>query len=272
MAPPAARRARLLAVLFLCRLLAADPAAAAPLTLRYEVSWAGLPAGEVVLRLDEDPAGFRSQIAVRSAGLPRWFTRFRAEGMSEGGFGRAGWAEPRRYAARYDLRSRRNKRVSMLFRAAGAARVAERGPDDTTHKPQLALAARIGVVDPLTALSRMREALRRGRARAGLRIPVYDGKRRFDVVERDLVRTTRRIDGRAQPVLRLALLLVPVAGFKDNDPEGNPSTAPRGLEFVFTDDAELAPVAMSVAVGWFTMKVRLAGRCSAAAPCSLVLD
>jgi hypothetical protein len=254
-------------------LLGALPAAGESLTLRYTASWAGLPAAEIHLRLEEGSAGFRSQIDIKTEGLPRWFTRFRAHGLSEGAVALDGLAAPRRYDATYDLRQRKDKRVSMHFVAHGGSFVAERGAEDSTEKPQIAIADRTGVVDPLTALDRMREAIRTGVAQRGkLTIPVYDGKRRFDVEERDLVAETREIGGIPQRILHLHLVLVPVAGFKDDDPEGSPDSGPRAMDVLFSDDGNIVPLRMEVQVGWFTMAVSFAQRCGETAPCKVAFE
>src|SRR4051794_15461292 len=76
-------------------------AAAEPQTLRYVATWAGLPAGEVHLQLAEGASAFRAQIDISTVGLPRWLTRFRARGISEGAVPADGLATPTRYDAAY---------------------------------------------------------------------------------------------------------------------------------------------------------------------------
>src|SRR4051794_20001446 len=125
-------------------LLGALPAAGEPVTLRYTATWAGLPAAEIHLRLDEGKAEFRSQIDIKTEGAPRWFTRFRARVISEGAVAADGLAAPTRYDAYYDLRSRKDKRISMRFLRNGASFVAERGAEDSTEKPQIAVEDRTG--------------------------------------------------------------------------------------------------------------------------------
>jgi hypothetical protein len=260
-------------VAFLAGLLVSLPAAAEPETLRYVATWAGLPAGEVHLQLAEGTDAFRSQIDISTEGLPRWLTRFRARGISEGAVPVSGLATPVRYDAAYDLRSRKGKRISMRFVGNGSGTVAERGPEDSSQKYLLPPALLTDVVDPLAALMRMREALRTGLAGHGkFAIPVFDGKRRFDVEERALTRETDRIGDKAMPVLHLSLLLHPIAGFKGDDGEPNPDPKPRGMDLLFSDDGSFIPLRMEVSVAWLTMVVELAQRCSAAAPCKVSFE
>src|ERR1700730_1222976 len=82
----------------------AEPQTLRPETLRYVATWAGLPAGEVHLRLTEGVSAFRAQIDISTVGLPRWLTRFRSRGISEGAVPADGMATPTRYDAAYDLR------------------------------------------------------------------------------------------------------------------------------------------------------------------------
>src|SRR5437764_9767188 len=96
------------------------PGAAEPQTLRYVATWAGLPAGEVHLELTEGASAFRAQIDISTIGVPRWLTRFRARGISEGAVPADGLAAPVRYDAAYDLRSRKGKRISMRFVGNGS--------------------------------------------------------------------------------------------------------------------------------------------------------
>jgi hypothetical protein len=240
----------------------ATRAASEPLTLHYTSRWAGLPAGEIDLKFEDQPGAYRSQISISTAGIPRWFTRFRGRAISEGELSALGLAAPGRYDATYDLRSRKGKRVSLRFERSGDVTVAERGAEDSSDKAPIDTADRTGVVDPLAALVEMRQAIRTGLAQRGsLTIPVYDGKRRFDVVERSMTHGTMRIDGVTHPVVRLDLSLEPVAGFKDNDPEGNPDDSSRALLAVFSDDAELIPLRLEVTIAWLTAVVEFEGRC-----------
>jgi hypothetical protein len=261
-------------IAFLACLLAASPGLAAPLTVHYTTSWAGLPAGEVDMRFEDGPDTYRSQIDIRTAGLPNWLSRFRARAVSEGGLAVLGLATPGSYDATYDLRKRKNKRISLRFRRSGDETLAERGPEDSSDKPPVAAGDRTGVVDPLAAFTRMRQAIRSGLAqRGGLKIPVYDGKRRFDVDQKALTRETRLIAGEWRRVLHLDLMLRPIAGFKDNDPEGNPDDSSRALDVFFSDDEAIIPLRLEAKVAWLTMVVEFAGRCDGpASPCKAAFE
>jgi hypothetical protein len=252
---------------------AATSPGAEPQTLRYVATWAGLPAGEVHLQLAEGASAFRAQIDISTVGIPRWLTRFRARGISEGALPADGLATPTRYDAAYDLRSRKGKRISMRFVGNGRDSIVERGPEDSAEKYLLPPALLTDVVDPLAALARMRDALRTGLAGRGhFSIPVFDGKRRFDVEEHAVTRETREIGDRKLPVLHLSLLLHPIAGFRGDDGEPNPDPKPRGLDVLFSDDGSFTPLRLEVTVAWLSMVVELAERCGALAPCKVTFE
>ena len=251
----------------------AEPPTRPPETLRYVATWAGLPAGEVHLQLAEGTSAFRAQIDISTVGIPRWLTRFRARGISEGAVPADGLAAPTRYDAAYDLRSRKGKRISMRFVGTGSDSVVQRGPEDSSEKYLLPTPLLTDVVDPLAALARMREALRTGLAGRGhFSIPVFDGKRRFDVQEHAVTREIREVGDRMLPVLHLALMLHPIAGFRGDDGETNPDPKPRGLDVLFSDDGNFTPLRLEVSVAWLTMVVELAGRCGPPEPCKVVFD
>ena len=222
----------------------------------YQISWAGLPAGDIRLTLSDDGASYRTEIAIRTVGLPRLVTRFRGSAVSDGHL--AGAPLPQRYDARYDLRKSRDKRLSLNFasRAPSTASIAERGPGDTSSKPPLAERYRTDVLDPLSALTAIRLELQRGN-RGRFAIPVYDGARRFDVVAQILPKA------RGDPALHLKLTLVPIAGFKgETSSDGDPDDAPRPAALTFSDDRLVMPLSMSVSLYYLPLVVQLTRLCT----------
>ena len=157
-------------------------AAAEDITAVYSAFWAGLPAGQIRVKLRDSGSGYSDEIEISTQGLPRLFTRFRATALAEGRRVADRPAEPSHYLAVYDLWKRRDSRVSMQFVNHTGTMIAERGPDDTSRKPPLAEAFRENAVDPLSAIERIRGAFRAAGRVGSFTIPVYDGARRFDIV------------------------------------------------------------------------------------------
>jgi hypothetical protein len=236
------------------------------ITAVYRAYWAGLPAAEIRLKLHAGNAVYDDEIEIRTEGLPRLVSHFRGTAHAAGRLAANRPAEPWRYDALFDLRKRRNNRVSMRFVARGDTIVAERGADDTSRKPPLAEAFRRDAVDPLTAVERLRQAIAAGAGAANrsFSIPVYDGARRFDVLAR-LLPNKNEVDG----LVRVALTLHPIAGFKGESSDvGDPDDAPRPVALTLTDDARLLPTSIMVRVFFLPLVVRLDHFCAASAPCS----
>lgn len=250
--------------------LVSRPAGAVEAAALYQAYWAGLPAGEIQLTLKDDNRGYHDKIEIRSEGLPRIATRFNGTAISEGSIAAAAAAPgrlvPVSYDAQYDLRKRRGRRLVMRFAARGdgaGAIVADRGPGDTSKKPPLAQRLRTNVLDPLSALSAIRQELRRGN-RGPFSVPVYDGARRFDVIVR--VQPPQPADA---STLRLNLTLAPIAGFKgETSEEGDPDSAPRPVALTMSNDDRLMPLSMRVSLYYMPLIVELKRWCDAAAPCA----
>ena len=249
-------------------LLAAGPgaASAAEIVATYSAFWAGLPAAGIRLELNDGEAAYIDRIEISTTGLPRLVTRFRGTAVAQGQLAASGTAQPMRYDAYYDLRKRRDRRISMRFVESGGAVVAARGPDDTSDKPPLAEPFRANALDPLTAVEAIRGALRaRGRAPGTVfTVPVYDGARRFDVAGRVLPAAKD-----APGVLRVGLSLRPIAGFKgETSSDGDPDDAPRPVELRFSDDARLVPLWMQVPLYYLPLVVQLDRLCADGGACA----
>jgi hypothetical protein len=239
------------------------PAAAEDIVANYSAYWAGLPAANIRLTLHNAGVGYYDEIEITTQGLPHLLSRFRATALAEGRLAADRTAEPSHYSAAYDLRKRHDRRVSMLFVRRSGGTVAERGPDDTSRNPPLAEAFRKNSVDPLSALERIREALRPAGPRK-FTIPVYDGARRFDIVGEILPKS-----GPADGTLRAELTLRPIAGFRgETSEDGDPDDAPRKVELTVTDDARLLPLSITVPVFFMPLVIRLEEPCPTARSCS----
>ncbi len=237
---------------------------AAPFVARYEATWGGAPAGEIAISLDDDGGRYRNTLVVYAVGLARWLSGFRAIAESAGAFDALD-LEPAFYDARYDLRRRREKRVGVRFVDHGAARLATPvayAGIDTTAVPE---SLRRGVIDPLSALTRVRSSARAGRlaTEGSTTLEVFDGKRRFNVV----IAAVRPIiadqpqRGRA---LDLELHLKPVTLAKEQDDDDD---IERVVRLVIADDTEATPLELSTTIAWAPLVIRFAGICVALDTC-----
>jgi Protein of unknown function (DUF3108) len=240
-----------------------DVARADEIVAIYNAYWAGLPAAQIRLTLHDGDEAYDDAIEIRSLGLPHLVTHFHGTANAVGQLASGHPAEPAHYDALYDLRKRRNSRISMRFVTRGEAIVAERDARDTSRKPPLAEVFRRGAVDPLTAIERLRQAIAAGPVGRWFSIPVYDGTRRFDVIGQVLPKKDQT-DG----LVRVALALHPIAGFKgESSEDGDPDDAPRPVILTLTDDSRLLPLSLTVRVFFMPLLVRLDHLCSKSAPC-----
>jgi hypothetical protein len=231
----------------------------------YRATWAGLPAAEMRLAFGDDGPGYRDEIHIETKGLAHLFTKFRGGAVAEGRLGDDGAAAPTRYDALYDLRKRHGSRISMRFVGGHGAVLAERTPDDTSHKPPIDEAFRRNVADPLSALASIRHALKVKPPKPGgqFKIPVYDGSRRFDIAAK-IVSV-----GGDDNLVQVKLTLVPIAGFKGgSSDDGDPDDAPRPVDLSFTNDAALMPVSIRVSIAYLPLVVRFQHRCATFAACA----
>ncbi len=246
-------------------LLSSAVACASQIVADYTALWAGLPAAEIRLRLADEGAVYRDEIEIRTTGLVRLFTHFRADAQAGGRLAAGGLAAPAQYDAHYDLRKWRNRRVEMRFVARDGTSIAERGPKDTSEKVQLAETYRRGILDPLSALEALRATIAAHAAAPGtsFAIPVYDGTRRFDVVGHVIPKTEQ-----SPGVVSAVLSLRPIAGFKGQSKiDGDPDDAPRPVAITLSGDRNLLPLSVSLRVFWLPLVIRLDHACSDASGC-----
>jgi hypothetical protein len=246
-------------------LSSAGSASADDIVAVYAVYWAGIPAGEIRLRLHDGAAAYRDEIEIRTTGLPALLSKFRATALAEGRLAADRPAEPSHYNATYDLRKRHDSRISMHFVNRAGAVIAERSPDDTSRKPPLDEKFRSNAVDPVTAFNRVRGSLRAPprAANGSFTIPVYDGARRFDILGHILPKKDA-----SEGTIRAELTLRPIAGFKgETSEDGDPDSAPRKVDLLVTDDVRMMPLSITVPVFFMPLVVQFMHYCASAQTC-----
>jgi hypothetical protein len=257
-------RARITIALLAASLVVSAAAARADdVSALYSATWAGLPAATISLSLHDGGGAYRDQIAIGSEGLPHIVTHFRGTAITQGKIGAGNAPSPDRFDANYDLRKRKNRELRMNFVARDGATVAERGPGDTSRKPELKEQFRRDVIDPLSVITAIRAAVRRGETQ--FTIPVYDGARRFNAEARVLPRDP------GDPGIHLALLLRAIAGFKgesSDDPKEDPDDAPRPVSLTLSDDGKLTPLSMTVKIWFLPLTATLERLCAPGGTCA----
>lgn len=239
--------------------------------LLYEASWAGLPAGHIALAWRDADRAFAAEMRIVTAGLPRWFTKFKGVATVDGAIDGERFL-PRAYEAVYDLRKRHDKRNSILFRGPPGDRLAYRGPADTSDKVELEAPYRRNVLDPLTTFVAISHQIQRGQLRVGdsFTFAVYDSSRRFDAEGR--VAGRAQVDlpgGGAADALVVRLILRPVAGFRSaKDADEDPEDTPRPVTLYVSADGRATPLRAEIPIAFFTAVIKLTADCGDR-PCAL---
>ena len=253
-------RARI-AILLAASVAMGGPARAGDVSALYRATWAGLPSAEIRLTLHDSGGAYRDEIAIGAEGLSWLVTHFRGVAVSQGRLAANGAPAPTEYDSNYDLHHRKNRELRMNFVARDGAVIAERGAGDTSRKPELKEAFRRNVIDPLSVITVIRAAVRRGESQ--FTIPVYDGARRFNAEVRVLPRDPN------DPGIHLALMLRAIAGFKgESSDDGDPDDAPRPVSLTLSDDGKLTPLSMTVKLWFLPLTATLERVCAAGDSCA----
>jgi Protein of unknown function (DUF3108) len=252
---------RFLSTLFFALALGGGTARADDVSALYSASWAGMPAAQIRLSLHDGDGRYRDEIAIGSEGLSWLVTHFHGVATSNGTLAANGAPAPVAYNSDYDLHKRKNRELRMNFVARDGAVFAERGAGDTSRKPELKEQFRRNVIDPLSVITVIRAAIRRGET--AFTIPVYDGARRFNAEIRVLPRDPH------DPGIHLALMLRAIAGFKgESSDDGDPDDAPRPASLTLSDDGKLTPLSMTVKIWFLPLTATLERLCAAGDPCT----
>jgi hypothetical protein len=195
--------------------------AADPETLRFEAWWGGLDAAEIAFVADQQGNQYHGHLSIRTHGLTHWMTGLTVEADSWGTVA-AGEYLPGNYS-QWSTSKEKGRRVDIRFdRATGVGEeVLDQEsrldgtplpPDPGKDEPAVPEDMRRHVLDPVVALLEMGR-----RSLAGERsfvLPVYDGRRRYDVAVAVIGPGRHDIGGTSYETLDLQATMRPLFGFK----------------------------------------------------------
>jgi Protein of unknown function (DUF3108) len=162
---------RFLAALGLAASLLAAPAVSAQ-TSYFDITIAGLPAGELTLSGAREASRYQAGSSIRATGLIGALSRLRYEGISIGHVAEDGTLVPVRHRAQ--SRSARSERTTeILFENGDPARVTVEPP----RRRKVDLAGQAGTVDPVSAAFALLHDPS-AQALCNSRIDLFDGSRR----------------------------------------------------------------------------------------------
>jgi Protein of unknown function (DUF3108) len=234
----------------------APPAAAAPLLAHYEAYALGFPAVSFDFRLAESAAAYTIDGTVRTEGLLRLFYRFDMLTDSAGAIG-AGTLLPRFHEQRLRIRGR-GRRARLVYPGDGSVATSLVPPADA-GRPRPTPRQIVDTLDPFSAILAIGRAVAQS-GRCGGRFPVYDGRRRYDLVLAD--DGAERLEkssayGYAGIVRRCSVGAVKIAGFSW-DQDYSPHTSRGRVWFaVPRPGAPALPVRIEFGSSWGFVSVRL---------------
>jgi Protein of unknown function (DUF3108) len=233
----------------------ATPPRPAPLVMRYEAYVVGLPVVDFDFRLDEPTGSYVLGGQVRTVGLLRLFYRLDLHTLSKGAVASSG-LHPAFHEQRLLIRGQ--ERSARLDYAGDGTVATTLVPSADPGRPKPTPRQTLQTIDPLTALLAIgRTVARQGRCEG--RFPVYDGRRRYDVVLSDdgvehEASARYSYDGE---VRRCAAAAVKIAGFSW-DQDYSPHTTTGQVWFVTPKPGGPAlPLRIDFGSSWGSVSVRM---------------
>lgn len=214
-----------------------DPPSVEAGPLRYRGAWGGLHVADVTLTLRGDDEAYQGDLDIATRGLLGWAFEWVGVLHSRGELTADAGLRPQSSTRRF-TQSDDSGAVIIEYDATGLAQGFEDGQPQDGVAPDL----RRGTVDPLAALLALRRHVQNGR-QGMVSVPVYDGKRRLDLVASiEPPRLTRVADSERR-VVPVRADITPVAGFKPSQARG---WARSHLGVLFSADATAVPVRIQV--------------------------
>ncbi|TAN47479.1 MAG: DUF3108 domain-containing protein, partial [Rhodospirillales bacterium] len=193
--------------------------------LRYEANWGGFHAADLVLDQARDDAQLLTSLAMETRGLVRWLIHLRFDALGEGTVAEEG---ARSLAYKTEFANRKgSRRLELAFDPkTGRAELvkdldlssepSEAETDPETVEP-VPMEARLGSLDPLTALIRLQENTRlaaHGQGPKSFVIPVFDGRRRYDFASEVLGAKQISVEGKPYQTIEVRLSMTTLQGFR----------------------------------------------------------
>ncbi len=246
----------------LCILIAPATAAPAPQSERliYVLQFGGLSVADVMITLDATPSHYRSDIQLKSRGLMSMFKTFTADLHGEGELRPTTLAATprsfRRDIVTDDLASTLDisydpatalatPQQKVVNRATGEAKKEEDMPWNRRSEKVKPVpdALRTNVLDPVAAFIAAREIIRGSDTPTSFSVPIYDGKRRYNIVGKTEAPREMTVNDKSRMLIAVKGKVEPVFGFdeklQDKVHEGDG-------KILFSADDRLLPVQIMV--------------------------
>jgi hypothetical protein len=245
---------------------AKEESPAQQMTVNYKASWGGISVGDMSWFLETKEAAYRSTFSLHSKGLFDKLFRLYADGESKGALVK-NLPKVLTYAMK-NIRGKRERLEGWLLDPKNKTEVKALNPsDENRFSPDL----RKNTLDPLAAIAKLRQFVKNARETqklesiAGEQMPVYDGRRRFDLTVQTPREDDIKVNKKNYKVLAAEMDVKPIAGIKDEDMDAWSKTK---ITFYFTDDGLYVPVKAVVASPLSSAIITLSGGCAGPQPCA----
>jgi hypothetical protein len=246
--------------------------------LLYDVMFGGLHVADVVVTMNQTAASYESSLAMRTRGVAESFQDFRADMSSQGGFVEKrtapsvhtrAWSSPKvasEMTMRYDPVNGMSQAVERLYHPiTGAALKPEDLPWNNRRAPKpVPDNLRSGAVDPVAAfIAARRQVIESGQKE--VRVPIYDGRRRYDIVSTVGKPRSATIKDVTRDVIPVVSKVEPVFGF---EPDAEDRMRDSSGTTYFSNDERFIPVQIVLSNDLFSSVMNLRAECTMdPAPC-----
>lgn len=231
-------------------------------TLKYDVTWNGLPIGRIGIVTTESDYRYTMAVDTKTRGIVRLFDGTKSVIKTEGRYiekdGREDVPSPQSYESRASD-SDRTKTTTVRYSMQGEILKRERKPaDDPLNRPVVPLEKANQAVDPLTAMYIARRMLRDNIERNIRETTVrsYDGARLADFTFKVISRASLEVMGESTNAINMVLKRTPIDGYKKKElkkyNEGDPV-----IHVYFSADERFIPVAADVKLKFGTISATL---------------
>lgn len=257
----------LLGSLPVARPRAAESSSSVPLDLRYVVEVSGIKIAELALAITPEGSTTRSQLALRSLGLASLWSDAWSKLSAISATGATAPPRPSQFEA-YQHKRDRIREIAIRYDNRGDIGDLEVKSQGRVRESEVPKELRHATMDPLTALLRLRRwvsAAAEGSAERSLTIPVFDGRKRLDILA-SFIGTTRTPQG---PVHELDVQLRGLSGFEPDDwfVSVPGDAAPEIVRVVVSADERLAPLSIRAMNDFAGTVITLAADCRAQPGC-----
>jgi len=215
------------------------------LSLAYDVFYGGIKASFLEVDIEHSTLTYRLRSRAIAKGPFGWLTGFVSQAESEGAVNQK-QIRLRQHKARSEwfgeLRS-----VLLRPNGDGALHVkVDPLPQDDNRDP-VEPSSTVGTLDPLTASFKAAREIDRTRGCAQ-KLPIFDGRRRYDLIFRDGVETSIESESYRGPALRCRMDVVRIAGFSHKPFFRPPAKPPEAFVWLaqVRKDAPFIPVRITI--------------------------